>query len=165
MVVKSGLKKSAMTLVHIVLLTGLVSLAGYYFLFHNLPTYTKLPPVTDCKLQNQACTTNLNPATEVQFEISPKNPDPTEQLYLNVDLKGMNPDSVKVRFEGKSMKMEPLEYELVQQDSDAAATQFSGKGGLSVCVLGVMEWNVIVNIQQGSEQYDLPFEMETIYSP
>ncbi len=165
MVVKLNLKQTARVLIHGGLLIGLVSLAGYYLLFHNLPVYTKLPPVTDCKLQNQVCSTSLNSATEVDFEISPKNPDPTGLLYLNVDLKGMNPDSVKVRFEGKSMNMGPLEYELEKQDSNAAATQFSGKGGLSVCVLGVMEWDVIVSIQQGSELYDVPFEMETTYSP
>ncbi len=63
------------------------------------------------------------------------------------------------------MKMGPLEYELIKQGSDVAVTKFSGKGGLSVCVLGVMEWDVIVSIQQGNALYDVPFEMETTYSP
>ncbi|MCP3689942.1 MAG: hypothetical protein GY784_16175 [Gammaproteobacteria bacterium] len=165
MVVITRLRKATRVLLHAGLLVGLVSLGGYYIVFHNLPVYTKLPPVSGCKLQHQACKTSLNSAVAVEFEISPKNPDPTGLLYLNVDLKGMNPDSVKVRFEGKSMNMGPLEYELQKQDSDETATQFSGKGGLSVCILGVMEWSVIVAVQQGSELYDIPFEMETSYNP
>ncbi len=165
MVVKSSLKKTARVLVHVILLTSLVSLAGYYFLFHNLPTYTKLPPVSDCKLQQQACSAGLTTDAEVEFDISPKNPDPTELLYLNVSFKGISPDSVRVRFDGKSMKMGPLEYELKKQATDEGVTRFSGKGGLSVCIRGIMEWVVVVSIKLGNELYEVPFEMETHYNP
>ncbi len=165
MVVKSSLKKAARVLIHVIVLTSLVSLAGYYLLFHNLPTYTKLPPVSDCKLQRQACLTSLTTDAEVEFEISPKNPDPTELLYLDVSFKGISPDSVRVRFDGKSMKMGPLEYELKKQAADVGISRFSGKGGLSVCIRGVMEWVVVVSIKLGNELYEVPFEMETHYNP
>ena len=162
----SGLKKIAIAIGQIILLTTLVSLGGYFLVFRNLPTNVKLPPVSDCKLERQPCSAKLPSGAEIEFEISPKNPEPTESLYLTARLKNINPDSVRVAFDGKTMKMGFLEYELEKEVSpNSDVVQYTGNGGLSVCIIGTMEWIVLVKLVEDDNSYEIPFEMETFYNP
>jgi len=164
--VLAGLKKLVVVVGRIALLIALVSLGGYFLVFHNLPVNIKLPPVSECKLQLQPCTALLPSGAEIELEISPKNPEPTEPLFLTARFKGFEPDSVQVAFDGKTMPMGFLEYELNKQaSSNSDVIQYDGDGGLSVCVIGSMEWVVLLKLSQDDNTFEIPFEMETFYNP
>ena len=161
----SGFKKVATVIGQVVLLVALVLFGGYAIVFRNLSENVKLPIVDDCKLQQQPCSTELPSGAEIEFEISPKNPAPTDPLYLTARFKNINPDSVRVAFDGKHMKMGFLEYDLKKAVSlDSELIEYSGDGGLSVCIIGKMEWQVLVKLAQGDNTYEIPFEMDTFYN-
>ncbi len=162
----SGFRKVVIVIGQIALLVATILFGGYAIVFLNLSENVKLPTVDDCKLQQQPCSTSLPSGAEIEFEISPKNPEPTESLYLTARFKNINPDSVRVAFDGKYMKMGFLEYDLKKAVSlDSELIEYSGDGGLSVCIIGKMEWQVLVKLAQGDNTYEIPFEMETFYNP
>ena len=162
----SGFKKAFIAIGKIALLITVTSFAGYALVFLNLSDNIKLPPVDDCQLQQKPCSARLPSGAEIEFEISPKNPAPTESLFLTARFKNINPDSVQVAFDGKQMKMGFLNYDLKKTvSSDSDSIEFTGKGGLSVCILGKMEWVVLLKLAQDDNTYQIPFEMETFYNP
>ncbi len=147
------------------MLVVIVSFGGYQLIYPPAPETVQLPLVKDCPLHLQACTAKLPMGGEIHFDITPNTPDPTEELYLTTRFRNIDPDAVRVKFEGKTMNMGYLEYDLKQSENTGESVQYSGKGGLSVCIRGAMEWIVSVNVQIEKTNYEIPFEMETLYVP
>ncbi len=162
---KTRLAKIASVVGQAAILISLILFVGYYLVTLGQSDKVELPIVSDCKLQQQPCATSLPDGAEIEFEITPKNPDPTQSLQMEARFKHVDPDMVSVKFQGKTMDMGLLEYGLERKDNETGAVEFSGEGGLSVCVYGRMEWIVLVRIVQAGENYDIPFEMETDYLP
>jgi len=163
--VKAKLVKIARVVGQVAILIVLILSGGYYLVTLGQKGKVELPTVSDCKLQQQLCSSRLPGGAEVEFEITPKNPDPSQSLQMMVRFKQLDPDSVSVKFQGRTMDMGLLEYSLVRKDNETGEVEFHGEGGLSVCVYGRMEWIVLVKIVLAGKSYDLPFEMETNYLP
>ena len=60
--------------------------------------------------------------------------------------------------------LEYVKYELRRKDTNDGSILFSGKGGLSVCINGLMKWVALVNVQVGETIYEVPFKFETTYT-
>ncbi len=162
---KHTVVKIASVMGQLIFLIGLITSAGYYLVISGQNSEVALPIVNDCKLQQQPCLVKLPGGAELEFEIMPKNPDPTQALHLMARLKQLDPDLVSVSFSGKTMNMGLLDYSLNKAVKEAGEVEFNGEGGLSVCVYGRMEWLVTVKIEQNDNIYQIPFEMETNYLP
>lgn len=124
----------------------------------------RLALAEDCPLHLQACESLLPGGGKVTFEMSPKDPNPTEPLTLEATFVGVDPKRVAVSFEGKDMYMGYLQYPLRRQDDDAAV-HFSGRGSLSICVRSLMEWIALLKIEVGDTLYEVPFAFETFHQP
>lgn len=122
-----------------------------------------LPIVKNCKLQTTPCRIRLPFGEQLTFEITPKNPTAIQTLDLDVYLEKTKPTSVNVNFNGKTMNMGFLDYKLKPQLDTENTNHFSGKGGLSVCIFGKMEWIVTVNLLINNTLYKVPFELDTFY--
>ena len=120
----------------------------------------RLPLVTDCKLHLQTCSASLPDMGELTFEMSPKNPSPTESILLKAEFSELHPEKVDVLFEGKEMYMGFLQYHLYPDNEERV---FTGTGSLSICIRELMEWFAIVKVQVGDMVYEVPFEFETLH--
>ncbi len=148
-----------------ILLLSTISFGGYHLAYPPELTTVKLPTVEGCLLQHETCQSSLPGGGKIEFDVSPKTPSPTETLYLTAKFIDNNPDSVRVSFEGETMKMGYLEYDLLQKQQNSNDVQFSGKGGLSICIRGVMNWIVPVNVRIENTIYQVPFKFNTYYNP
>jgi hypothetical protein len=162
------MKENRLTIiVFLIFAVILAAAAGYSLLFPSAAERIRLPLVEGCPLHLQACSTQLPSGGELLFEISPKTPGPTEALQLKAIFKfkskQVNPEAVRVKFEGKDMYMGYLEYNLKRLTNSSDSVQFVGKGGLSVCILDLMHWIVLVNVQIDNTIYEIPFEFETLH--
>ena len=161
------MKDNFLTIAVGLLLIIIIGLLAYQFILRSDPNKISLPLVEDCSLHLQACSATLPNGGKIFFEINPKQPNPTEVLYLTATFQQIEPQLVQVSFKGKTMNMGYLEYvkyALQRLDTSDESIQFSGKGGLSVCISGLMEWIVLVNVKADGATYELPFEFETIYN-
>jgi hypothetical protein len=149
------------------LLIIIIGLLAYQFILRSDPNKIRLPLVEGCPLHLQVCSATLPTGGKIFFEINPKQPNPTEVLYLTATFQQFDPQVVQVSFKGKTMNMGYLEYvkyALQRLDTLDESIQFTGKGGLSVCVSGLMEWIVLVNVKADGATYEVPFKLETIYN-
>lgn len=161
---KKDLQKQGLTITVGIILLIIILIGGYQLTIS--PAQNKvLLPVKGCPLHLQSCSAKLPDGGEIQFDVSPKTPSPTEILQLTAYFKNINPQSVRVKFEGKTMKMGYLQYDLKQKLVTEQSIQFSAKGSLSVCIRGVMKWIVAVTVEVDDTLYEVPFEMETHYNP
>ncbi len=162
---KLSIKKPALTITLGVIVSALILSFAYILNLQAKPRKVVLPRVKNCKLQHQTCSAQFPDGGDIQFAISPKTPLPTEELHLQTRFRNFTPDAVRVKFEGVTMKMGYLEYDLKKEKSNDSDTRFRGKGGLAVCIRGVMDWTVIVDIKKGDTIFEVPFEMETLNEP
>jgi len=161
------MKDNLLTIVVGLLLMIIIGSLVYLFIFSTNTNKTRLPLVEDCSLHLQACSSELPNGGKIIFEINPKQPNPTEVLYLTATFQQIEPQLVQVSFKGKTMNMGYLEYvkyALQKKDTMDKSILFSGKGGLSVCIGGLMEWIVLVNVKAGGATYEVPFKLETTYN-
>lgn len=162
-----SMKDTLLTLVIGQLVILFIGFVAYLFIRPATLDIIHLPPVEDCSLQLEVCSSELPSGGKIFFEINPKQPGPTEVLYLTATFQQFEPQAVQVSFKGKSINMGYLEYvkyELRQKYFIDKSIQFSGRGGLSVCTGGLMEWIVQVNVKADGDIYQVPFKLETIYN-
>ena len=161
------MKDNLLTIAVGLLLIIIIGLLAYQFILRSDPNKIRLPLVEGCPLHLEVCSATLPGGGKIFFEINPRQPNPTEVLYLTAIFQQFEPQLVQVSFKGKSMNMGYLEYvkyALRRQETIDESILFSGKGGLSVCISGLMEWIVLVNVKADGATYELPFEFETIYN-
>lgn len=161
------MKDTLLTLVVGQLIILMIGLVAYLFIRPASPNIIRLPLVEDCSLHLEICSSKLPAGGEIFFEINPRQPDPTEVLYLTATFQQFEPQVVEVSFKGKSINMGYLEfvkYSLRRKNTIDESILFSGKGGLSVCSNSLMEWIVQVNVKTDGATYEVPFQFETIYN-
>ncbi len=141
----------------------IIGLAGYEVLSKQFAGRVRLPMVEGCKLNLETCTAELPTGGKISFEITPRPPNPAKILHLDATFHQLNPQSVRVSFEGRDMYMGDLEFELKPKESTGDPVEFTGNGGIFVCSYGVMPWVVLVKVQVGEKVYEAPFEFETIF--
>jgi hypothetical protein len=135
---------------------------GYYFLVAN--SEIRLPVVEGCALHLEACVVTFPEGGRMTFEITPKQPSPTEALYLNASFEQLEPQAVGAQFKGVDMNMGYLEhfvYDLHKTENNEKQSVFSGNAGVFVCSNNLMEWLVLVKVQVGETFYEVPFKFET----
>ncbi len=142
-----------------------VGLGGYFYYLKLPPEQIRLPLVQGCPLHLQACSTELPGGGKIFFEISPRQPNPAEPLQLKATFQQVDPQLVRVSFEGVDMYMGYLEFDLERKEKTAGRTEFSGEGGLFVCATGLMKWVVLVSVQLNRKVYQVPFEFESVFGP
>jgi len=160
------MKKNQLTIAFGLILVIAIALLVYQFVFRDSPNI-RLPVAEACLLNLKSCTSEFPGGGKIQFEIHPKQPNPAEVLYLSATFQQVEPAAVRVSFKGESMNMGYLEYvkyELRRKDTNDGSILFSGKGGLSVCISGLMKWVVLVDVQVGEAIYEVPFKFETTYT-
>jgi len=135
-----------------------------YQIVSSDPKNVRLPIVEGCALHLESCAVSLPAGAEVVFEIDPKQPNSNNVLQLAARFRGVDPQSVGVRFKGVNMDMGNLEdfiQELARQESPGEAVLFSGPGSLFVCSRGVMRWLVLVEVKIDKTYYEIPFRFES----
>ena len=165
MALASTMKNNYLTILGGLLFVITIGLLVYQFVFRDAGDI-RLPMVEGCSLHLEPCSTSLPMGGKMIFEINPKQPNPTELLHLSARFQQIEPQAVRVRFKGETMNMgylEHVKYELPRKDTTDGSILFSGVGGLSVCISGLMEWIALVNIQIGDTIYEVPFKFETTY--
>ena len=141
----------------------LIGIGGYSYYSKLPPNRVRLPLVKDCPLHLQACSAELPTGGQIHFQINPKQPSPTERLQLAATFQHVDPESVRVSFEGKDMYLGLLKYDLKRNVENDNQLVFGGEASLFVCSYGVMPWIVLVNVLDGGRVYEVPFEFETVY--
>ncbi|MCP4391233.1 MAG: hypothetical protein GY802_23270 [Gammaproteobacteria bacterium] len=124
-----------------------------------------LPVVDGCALHLQACSVEFPSGGSMTFEISPRQPAPTDTLRLQASFDRVAPQVVGVRFKGVDMNMGYLEhfvYDLHQNEAGAEAVTFSGDAGVFACSSNLMQWLVLVQVQLEGTRYEVPFRFETM---
>lgn len=154
------IKENSLLIVIVLCIAGLSLWVFQYQ--NNSPTEVKLAAVHGCKLQSQTCEAHIAGLGEVTLDILPKQPTAMDTLLLSAQFENPDIKDVVLEFNGKTMEMGFLKYPLRSQSKKGL---FKGKGGLSVCTLGVMEWWVTLHFKFNDVRYQLPFEMETFYNP
>jgi len=160
------MKKNLWLAVTGLILSIAIGLLAYQLVFLGSPDI-RLPVAETCLLHLEPCASELPGGGKIIFEINPKQPSPTEILYLSARFEQVEPTAVRVSFKGETMNMGYLEYvkyELRRDDTNDASILFSGQGGLSVCISGLMKWVALVDVQVGETIYEVPFKFETIYT-
>lgn len=157
------IKDNRLLIVTGLMLLLIVGLGAYEYLSTHSSGRIRLPLVKACKLNLQACSAELPTGGKVIFEITPKPPNPSEVLHLKATFHELNPQSMRVAFEGRDMYMGYLEFDLEQKETIGDSVEFVGNGGVFVCSYGIMPWVVLVNAQVGGRVYEIPFEFETVY--
>jgi hypothetical protein len=138
----------------------------YYYFVWPVSNVIRLPLAEDCALHMQPCSAPLPMGGRMTFAINPRQPNPDEAFQLRADFEGLEPRSVGARFKGINMNMGQLEYyvhKLSRQDTLDGSISFAGSGGVFVCSIGTMQWLVLVNLQIGERNYEVPFRFETTY--
>lgn len=116
-----------------------------------------LPLVENCRLDLQACASDLPGGGRIGIAIEPR-PIPSAQPFnLRIDLIGIRPDRVEVDFTGVGMNMgvTRLRPEAVGNGS------YAGQVTLPVCVTGSMVWQATVRLDLGRRVVSIPFRFES----
>jgi len=135
------MKKNHLAIVIGLLLVIAIGILAYQFVFRDSPNI-RLPVAEGCLLHLEPCASEFPGGGKIIFEINPKQPSPAEILYLSATFEQVEPTAVRVSFKGETMNMGYLEYvkyELPRKDTNDGSILFSGKGGLSVCISGLMK--------------------------
>lgn len=132
----------------------LVALVGYLWLPKaDVP----LPLVENCRLDQQACASDLPGGGRIGISIEPR-PIPTAQPFsLSIDLAGIQPDRVEVDFTGVGMNMGVTRLRL----EAAGGGRYAGQVTLPVCVTGSMVWQATVRLDLGRRVISIPFRFES----
>jgi hypothetical protein len=158
------IKNHRLQIVTALMLLFIVGLGAYEYLSTQSSDRIRLPLVEACKLHLQACSAELPTGGKIIFEITPKPPNPEEIIHLSAVFHQLDPQSVRVSFEGRDMYMGFLEFGLEHKKVTGDSVEFDGNGGVFVCSYGVMPWVVLVKVQVDGRVYEIPFQFETIYS-
>lgn len=147
---------------------GLTFYLGYQY--YNAPDQAliQLPLVMNCGLHKQACSTKLPGGETIIIEISPKNPTSNDVLDLSARFLKSKPQKVTFRFKAVEMDMgytEYMTYSLKEVDKEINivndSIEFSGQGGVAICLTGLMKWHLIANVKMDGQVYEIPFLFDT----
>ena len=139
-------------------LIALVVIIGYKLSPMLLPKAdVTVQPDASCDLQRQACGVSLPGGGHVELSSSVL-PIPMVKPYeIRVATRGISPGRVEVDFAGIDMNMGLNRPELVQR----APGQYAAEVSLPVCITGLMDWQVTVLLDTGSERIAIPYRFSS----
>jgi hypothetical protein len=157
--VLESLDVSKKTLIDLIafLLMALVIVVGYKLSPLLLPAVDRSLPLSPCDLQRSACETPLADGARLRVDIGTR-PLPLVQAFaVDVQLTGLDAQSVEIDFSGVDMNM-GLNRSVLQAQGGG---RFSGSATLPVCVTGRMLWELQVIVQNGRERLAVPYRFVT----
>ena len=112
---------------------------------------------SSCDLHQGPCITKLKDGRQVNFSIEPRPIPLVQPLKLQVELVGMEAESVAVDINGVDMNM-GINRPQLQRES---GQRYSGEGMLSVCIRDSMEWEAKVLLDTDEGLISVPFRFVT----
>lgn len=136
------------------LLVLLLVVIGYK-LSPTLMPVTTTTVVADhgCNLHTGPCSANLPDGRTLKIEISPHPLPVVRPMQLRVELDGPAPQAIDADLAGIGMAM-GLNRIRLRPDSDGA---YIGETSLTVCLTGVMRWQLTLLISTGPAVIGIPF--------
>lgn len=126
------------------------------------PEYHATAPLTDCDLQQQACVATFPDGATLRLEITPRPIPVYETLDLQVDLVGLEVQTVEIDFRGVSMNMGYNRPALRQESPH----RFTGPGALPGCYKNPMDWEALVRVTTPDQKIlAAPFRFEVYLTP
>lgn len=123
------------------------------------PQIASLAPLDKaCDLRAGPCSSTLPSGGRISLVIQPKAIPLIKPLKLQVEIEGINAQSVEVDFVGIGMEMGFNRPKL----APVAAGRFAGEGILPVCVRDAMEWEARVLVQSDRGLLAAPFRFITV---
>jgi hypothetical protein len=122
--------------------------SAYYFKDILLPkANVTLALGTDCNLQYETCSLQIDTSKTVSFSITPKSIPVLKDLSLTVLIQGINANAVSISFVGVNMDMGLNHVQLTRVDK----AHWQGIGQIPICSHGKMLWEaqVILHTPQG----------------
>lgn len=141
-----------------VLLIALVVVVGYKLSPMLLPKADlTVQPDPACDLQRQACTVSLPNGGRVELEMGTRPVPLVKPFEVRVSITGFSPTRVEVDFAGIDMNMGFNRPELTARGNGS----FLAEVTLPVCITGLMDWQVTVLVETGSERLAIPYRLST----
>lgn len=132
----------------------LIAVVGYQWL---PKADVLLPPVVNCRLDQQACGADLPGGGRLDISIEPHPIPTTQPLQVAVAVSGLKPAGVEVDFTGIGMNMG---YNRPRLEA-VGGGRYAGQATLPVCITGTMAWQATVLVEAGRQIISVPFRFET----
>ena len=120
------------------------------------PEQATLLPLSECDLQQGACTTPLPGGGSLTLRFEPRPVRPMTEIRFRLDVDGVEARRAALSFTGVSMNMGLNRFDLKQENG-----AFTGKGILPVCVRNRMDWEVQARIMTPKGLFAAPFRFTT----
>jgi len=146
----------------IVLMLAMIPGGVVYLLWPVLYPDVSLSAVLDpdCDLRAGPCKSTFPDGSSVTFSIEPRTIPVVKPLRLQVDVSGIEADSVEVDFKGVDMDMLYNRTKLTAEGGQ----RFVGKGIIPICIRQAMEWEGTVMIYTGKGLNTAPYRFITVAS-
>ena len=139
-----------------ILLIALVVVVGYKLSPMLLPKVdVTVQPDSSCDLQQQACTVKLPNGGEVTLAMGTRPVPMVKPFEVQVTTSGFTPGRIDIDFAGVDMNMGYNRPELLARGNG----RFTTEATLPVCITGMMDWQVTLLIERGSESIAIPFRL------
>jgi len=113
---------------------------------------------TDCDLRRGACARDLPEGGHLSFAIEPPDIPVMRPIELQLELRGVQPGSVAVEFQGVDMNMGYNRARL----EPVGGGHYRGKAILPVCVRERMSWEALLVIDLDGGPVGVPFRFDTV---
>jgi len=141
-----------------ILLIALVVVVGYKLSPMLLPKAdVTVQPDPACDLQHQACAVELQGGGRVELSSSIRPVPMVKPFEIEAKTAGFAPSRVEVDFAGVDMNMGYNRPELAAHGNG----RYVAEATLPVCITGLMDWQVTVLIETGSERIAIPFRLSS----
>lgn len=141
-----------------ILLIALVVVIGYKLSPMLLPKAdVTVQPDPACNLQHQACAVTLPNGGRVELSSSLRPIPMVKPFEVQVTTSGFTPARVEVDFAGIEMNMGFNRPQLAARGNGL----FAAEATLPVCITGLMDWQVTVLIETGSERIAIPYRFSS----
>lgn len=141
-----------------ILLIALVVVVGYKLSPLLLPKADlTVQPDPACDLQHEACAVELPGGGRVELSSSVRPVPMVKPFAVEVTTAGFSPTRVEVDFAGVDMNMGYNRPQLVAQGNGRYAAETT----LPVCITGLMDWQVTVLVETGSERIAIPYRLSS----
>ena len=139
-----------------VLLIALVVVVGYKLSPILLPKAdVTVQPDPACDLQREACAVNLPSGGKIELSMGTRPVPMVKPFEVQVATSGFSPSRVEVDFAGVDMNMGFNRPEFTAGSNG----KYSATVTLPVCITGLMDWQVTVLVETGSERVAIPFRL------
>ena len=140
------------------LLIALVVVIGYKLSPILLPKAdVSVFPDASCDLQREACSVALPGGGRVELSMATRPIPMVKPFQVEVKVTGAEAKQVEVDFTGIDMNMGPNRPVLRKRPDGVYAAEVT----LPVCITGLMDWQVTVLLEIGSQQFAIPYRFSS----